>query len=103
MKATKKTDRRDYVPAKRRTSLTPAQALRTVRELQELSQADLARASGIPQPTISAMENGRAAVGVERAKKLARALRVHPAVLVFADWRQDADDEPASARRARAV
>lgn len=38
---------------------------------------------GIPQSTISAIENGRVNLGVERAKLLARALQCHPAVLVF--------------------
>ncbi|MDP6580044.1 MAG: helix-turn-helix transcriptional regulator [Vicinamibacterales bacterium] len=42
--------------------------------------------TGIPQSTISAIENDRAKLGVERAKALARALRCHPAVLVFPGW-----------------
>ncbi|MEO8332947.1 MAG: helix-turn-helix transcriptional regulator [Gallionella sp.] len=37
----------------------------------------------IPQSTISAIENGRVNLGVERAKVFAHALRCHPAVLVF--------------------
>lgn len=82
MKATK-------TPARLRAHMTPGQALRTVRELQGMSQRDLAEASGIAQPVLSAMENGRTTIGTERAKKLARALRVHPAVIVFADWQAD--------------
>jgi len=65
-----------------------------VRELQEMSQNDLARASGIPQSTLSAIENDRVNLGVERAKKLARALKCHPAVLVFPGW--DTDSEQAA-------
>ncbi|MGB5728377.1 MAG: helix-turn-helix transcriptional regulator, partial [Thiogranum sp.] len=42
--------------------------------------------TGIPQSTISAIENGRVNLGVERAKILARALKCHPAVLVFPGW-----------------
>jgi len=38
---------------------------------------------GIPQSTISAIENNRLNLGVERAKVIARALKVHPAVFVF--------------------
>jgi transcriptional regulator with XRE-family HTH domain len=41
---------------------------------------------GIPQTTISSIENGRVNLGVERAKVLATALRCHPAVLVFPGW-----------------
>ncbi len=59
---------------------------RVVRELQELSQNQLAALTGIPQTTISAIENDRVNLGVERAKVLARALKCHPAVLVFPGW-----------------
>jgi transcriptional regulator with XRE-family HTH domain len=65
-----------------------------MRELQELSQNQLAELTGIPQTTISAIENERIRLGVERAKVLARALRCHPAVLVFPGW--DADEQSAA-------
>ncbi|WP_413437440.1 helix-turn-helix domain-containing protein [Sulfuriferula sp. GW1] len=55
-------------------------------ELQELSQSQLSGLTGIPQAAISAIENGRVNLGVERAKVLARALKCHPAVLVFPGW-----------------
>ena len=48
-----------------------------------MSQNGLAEATGIPQSTISAIENDRVKLGVDRAKVLARALNCHPAVLVF--------------------
>lgn len=51
-----------------------------------MSQNDLAGITGIPQSTISAIENDRVQLGVERAKVLARALNCHPAVLVFPGW-----------------
>jgi transcriptional regulator with XRE-family HTH domain len=60
-----------------------------MRELQELSQNELAALTGIPQSTISAIENDRINLGVERAKTLARALKCHPAVLVFPNWEAD--------------
>ncbi|GMU69051.1 MAG: hypothetical protein AMXMBFR59_42890 [Rhodanobacteraceae bacterium] len=72
--------------AKRRVKITIGDSLRIVRELQELSQNELSRLCGIPQTTISAIENGRVRLGVERAKVLARALKCHPAVLVFPNW-----------------
>jgi transcriptional regulator with XRE-family HTH domain len=62
-----------------------------MRELQEMSQNDLASRSGIPQSTISAIERDRVKLGIERAKKLAIALRCHPAVLVFPGWDVDRD------------
>jgi len=66
--------------------LSPADSLRIMREFAGLSQNELAGRSGIPQSTISALENGRINLGVDRAKALARALRCHPAVLVFPSW-----------------
>ena len=60
--------------------------MRIIRELQGLSQNELAKLSRIPQATISAIENDRVRLGVERAKVLARALKCHPAVLVFPGW-----------------
>lgn len=76
----------DFRPAKKRVEVTVGESLRILRELQELSQSQLAELTGIPQATISAIENGRVNLGVERAKVLACALRCHPAVLVFPGW-----------------
>jgi transcriptional regulator with XRE-family HTH domain len=76
----------EFIPAKTRVTMTPGQSLRVIRELQELSQNELAKISGLPQSTISGMESGRINIGVERAKVLALALRVHPAVIVFPGW-----------------
>lgn len=76
----------EFVPAKTRVQMTPGQSLKVIRELQELSQNALAEVSGLPQSTISGMESGRINIGVERAKVLAKALRVHPAMIVFPGW-----------------
>ena len=75
-----------FRPAKRRAEVSICESVRIVRELQGFSQNELARLSGIPQPTLSAIENDRVRLGVERAKVLARALRCHPAVLIFPSW-----------------
>jgi transcriptional regulator with XRE-family HTH domain len=80
---------KDYRRAKRNIEVTVGESVKIIRELQELSQNDLAEITGIPQSTISAIENDRVKLGVERAKVLARALQCHPAVLVFPGW--DAD------------
>jgi transcriptional regulator with XRE-family HTH domain len=74
-----------YHPTKRYATLTSPEAIRMLRELQGMSQMDLARASNIPQPGISALEKGKERLGVERAESLARALGVHPAVLLYPD------------------
>jgi len=76
----------DYVPARTRVVLNPGDAVRVTRELQEMTQSELAAASGLSQPTLSGIESGRVALGVERAERLARALKVHPAVLLWPNW-----------------
>lgn len=63
-----------------------SESVRILRELQELIQGQLTELTGISRATISAIENSRVNLGVERAKVLARALKCHPAVLVFPGW-----------------
>jgi transcriptional regulator with XRE-family HTH domain len=75
-----------YRAARKRIDVTVGESVRILRELQELSQSELSRLTGIPQATISAIENDRVNLGVERSKVLARALKCHPAVLVFPGW-----------------
>ena len=75
-----------YRPARKRVAVSVGESVRIVRELQGLSQNDLALRTGIPQATLSAIENNRVRLGVERAKVLARALKCHPGVLVFPGW-----------------
>jgi transcriptional regulator with XRE-family HTH domain len=77
---------RKFVPAQKRVDVSPGESVRIIRELQELSQTQLSALCGIPQTTISSIENSRVNLGVERAKVLATALRCHPAVLVFPGW-----------------
>jgi len=81
----------DYKKAERLVDVSIGESVRIIRELQEMSQNDLAAATGIPQSTISAIENDRIQLGVERAKVLARALHCHPAVLVFPGWDVEQD------------
>jgi len=86
---TEESKRVEFVPARKRVEVSVGESVRILRELQELSQNDLARLTGIPQSTLSAIENDRVRLGVERAKVLARALGCHPAVLVFPGWELD--------------
>jgi transcriptional regulator with XRE-family HTH domain len=77
---------KDYRKAKKLVDVSVGESVRILRELQEMSQNELSELSGIPQSTISAIENNRVNLGVERAKVLARVLKCHPAVLVFPGW-----------------
>ena len=83
-----------FSPARKRIEVSPGESVRIIRELQGLSQTQLSALCGIPQTTLSSIENGRVNLGVERAKTLARALRCHPAVLVFPGW--DVADQSAA-------
>ena len=82
---------KEFREAKSRIQVSTGESVRIIRELQELSQNELAAVTGIPQSTISAIERNRINLGVERAKVLARALRCHPAVLVFPNWDMESE------------
>ncbi len=77
---------KDFRPAKRHIEVSTGESVRILRELQDLSQNELAGLCGIPQSTISAIENDSVRLGVERGTVLARALKCHPAVLLFPGW-----------------
>lgn len=85
---------KDYQKAKKRAEVSVGESVRIIRELQGLSQNQLSELTGIPQSTLSAIENDRVRLGIERAKVLARALDCHPAVLVFPGW--DVENEAAA-------
>ena len=78
--------RREYRKARRRIEVSIGESVRIMRQLQELSQNELSELTGIAQSTLSAIENERVNLGVERAKVIARALKCHPSVLVFPGW-----------------
>lgn len=48
-----------FRPAKRRATVSVGESVRIIREFQELSQNQLSELTGIPQATISAIENDR--------------------------------------------
>jgi transcriptional regulator with XRE-family HTH domain len=77
---------KDCRKAKQLVDVSVGESVRILRELQAMSQNELSGLTGIPQSTISAIENDRVNLGVERAKVLARVLKCHPAVLVFPGW-----------------
>lgn len=79
-------DLKGFRKAKKNINVSVGESVRIIRELQDLSQNELSNLTNIPQSTISAIENNRINLGVERAKSIARALKCHPAVLLFPGW-----------------
>ena len=69
---------RNFTKAKKQIDVSVGELVKIIRELQELSQNDLAELTGILKSTISAIEHNRVKLGVERAKVFARALKCHP-------------------------
>ncbi|UYM14746.1 helix-turn-helix domain-containing protein [Endozoicomonas euniceicola] len=76
----------EWLPATKQIDVTVGESVRILRELQGLSQNQLAERTGIPQSTLSAIENNTVSLGIHRAKQLAIALSCHPAVLCFPGW-----------------
>ncbi len=82
-----KISKKDLQPAGESILMSPGEMVRTLRELKGLSQLELAKITGISQTNISAIENGRVNIGKERSIMLAKALNVHPASIMFADYK----------------
>ncbi len=82
----KKINKKDFVSAEDTISMSPGEMLAALRELQELTQNELALLTGMTQANISNMESGRQQIGRERAITLAKALKVHPAVIMFPNY-----------------
>src|SRR3970282_230745 len=57
---------KEFRPAKKRVTVSVGESVRIIRELQGLSQNQLAERTGIPQATLSALENDRVRLAAER-------------------------------------
>lgn len=82
-----KIKKKDLNLAAQGITMSPGEMIRELRELKNWSQLDLARETGISQTNISAIENARVEIGKQRAITIAEALDVHPASVMFADYK----------------
>lgn len=82
----KRINKKEFVKAKDIISMSPGEMLATLRRLQGMTQAELAKLSKMTQANISSMESGRQQIGRDRALALAKALKVHPAVIMFPNY-----------------
>ncbi len=83
----KKINKKNFVEAQDPISMTPGEMLTTIRHLQNLTQSELAKQTGMTQANISSMESGRQQIGRDRALILAKILKVHPAVIMFPNYK----------------
>jgi DNA-binding XRE family transcriptional regulator len=84
--------REEIVEPKLRVKLTAGMVIKELREKHGWTQSQLAEKSGIAQPAISGLESGIIVLGLDRAKELAKAFGVHPAVIAFPNWRDDGEE-----------
>lgn len=76
----------EFVPARKRASVTTGEVIRMLRELKGWTQEELAERSGIHAKNISTLENNRIDIGKKRAEQLAKAFGVHPAIIMFPEY-----------------
>ncbi len=76
----------EFVPAEAHGHFTTGEAIRMLRELKGWTQGELAKRSGISATNISLLENDRVDIGKKRARQLAGAFDVHPAIIMFPEY-----------------
>lgn len=79
-------NKREFVPAKRHVALTTGEVIRMFRELKGWTQAELAKRCGISTTNISLLENEKVDIGKKRAEQIAKAIGVHPAIIMFPEY-----------------
>jgi transcriptional regulator with XRE-family HTH domain len=79
----------EFLHAKKHAPVTTGEAIRMLRELKGWTQEELARQSGLNAKNISLLENDRIDIGKRRAEQLARAFKVHPAIIMFPEYEGD--------------
>lgn len=76
----------DFVPARSHAHVTTGEVIRILREKKGWTQNELARHSGISPTNLSMLENDHIDIGKKRAEQLARAFRIHPAIIMFPEY-----------------
>lgn len=82
----KRINKNDFIKGQDPIAVSPGEMLATLRQLQDLTQNELAQKAKMSQANISSMESGRQQIGRDRAIALAKALKVHPAVIMFPNY-----------------
>jgi transcriptional regulator with XRE-family HTH domain len=80
---------KEFSPARKRATVSTGEAIRMLRDLKGWTQEELAQRSGVNAKNISLLENDRVDIGKRRAEKLAKASKIHPAVIMFPEYEAD--------------
>ena len=81
--------------AKRHAKLSTGEVIAMLRELKGWTQTELAKRSGISPTNLSLLENDRVDIGKRRAEQLAKAFKVHPAIIMFPEYEGEAIERAA--------
>lgn len=81
---------KDFIPAKPHARLSTGEVIKLLRKLKGWTQEELAKRSGISATNISLLENERVEIGKKRAEQLAKAFKLHPAIIMFPEYEADA-------------
>lgn len=92
--STKRSDDKEFLATRKYIEVSNGDSIRIVREMQELSRAQLAELTGISTTTLVAIEKDEIEPDGRLVKLLAHYLRVPPTVLI-SGWR-DEDSESAA-------
>jgi transcriptional regulator with XRE-family HTH domain len=79
----------EFSTARKRATVSTGEAIRMLRDLKGWTQEELAQRSGVNAKNISLLENDRVDIGKRRAEKLAKAFKIHPAVIMFPEYEAD--------------
>ena len=70
----------------RHAKVTTGETIRMLRELKGWTQSDLAKKADLAVSNISQLENDRIEIGKTRAIKIAKAFKLHPAIVMFPEY-----------------
>jgi transcriptional regulator with XRE-family HTH domain len=85
----KRKSSRNFIAPKSHANLTTGEVIRMLRELKGWTQQELAKRCKINAANISLLENNRVDIGKKRAELLAKAFKVHPAIIMFPEYEAD--------------
>lgn len=63
--------------------MTSGEAIRSLRNSQDLTLKDMEKITGISEPRLSSLENSRSSLSVNNARKIAAALGMNPITILF--------------------